>query len=168
MNNIDKYLDTFEDDIRALLAPNVVLVGSNVLMLHGLNVTWNPEDMDIAIYEPTPSQIKYVTSIDQKDPEESFEACLDYDKAEEMGIAQRAWKKVKNGLVLNIILERRVPKPQTNLLYQHKDMLLQVNNIDTIIKAKLSYGEGKDKSFLRRKDAYHLSELKSANFNVNK
>ena len=162
MNNIDKFLDAFKEEITKVYGANLVLAGSNVLMLHGLRTSWSPEDLDIAIYEPTVDQVKYIAN------EDNFEPCMSYDTAEELGIQQRAWKKTKDGLTLNFILEYSTPKPQVVLLYPYDGLLFQVNNIETIISAKLSYSVGEEKSFVRRKDAWHLSELKNCNFNVPK
>lgn len=176
-NKIDKFLAAFYEDIKRVILEgdntsetNVVLTGSNVLALHGLNISWDPQDLDIAIYQPTDLQRLFITGGGDV-VETEFQACLDYESAKEKGIAQRAWKKTiffqGEQLTLNFILELG-PKPQTNLVYFYGKLPLPVQNIDKIIEAKLSYGEGKDKSFLRRKDAHHLSELKNLNFNVNK
>lgn len=175
-NSIDKFLAAFYQDIRRVIsegvkgAPtNVILTGSNVLALHGLKISWSPQDLDVAIYEPTPGQRLFIVGGGDV-IESEFEACLDYESAKEKGITQRAWKKSVffqgEQLTLNFILEKG-PKPLANLNYLYGGLYLPVQNIDKIIEAKLSYGEGKDKSFLRRKDAHHLSELKSLNFNVN-
>lgn len=161
-NNIDKLLDAFKEEIGKVYGPNLVLAGSNVLVLHGLNISWTPEDLDIAIYQPTGPQYKEITDSGK------YEPCLDYDTAEEKGVERRSWKKSKDGLTLNFILEHDTPKPQINLLYDHGGVFFQVNGVDTIIAAKTSYSVGEEKAFLRRKDAWHLSELKNCNFNVSR
>lgn len=166
-NRIDKFLAVFYRDILDISAEphdNIILTGSNVLELHGLNISWHPQDLDIAIYQPTKQQEKWV-----RDSVNGYEPCMLYEDAEKLGTYQRAWKKIRpyedEELVINFILEKQ-PRPVTNLIYKFRNLYLPVQNIDTIINAKLSYGQGKDKSFLRRKDAYHLSELKRLNFNV--
>lgn len=187
-NKIDKFLRAFSDEIREVMsfAPiqqnNVVITGSNVLDLHGLNVSWETQDLDVAVYNPTEEQIYLVTGwvgdlfkddsyfkkFMSENPSLNYEACMSYEEAEEKNIRQRAWKKTKviNGkeIMMNFILEYNQPFPNPNLSYRLDNILYQVQDINTIIDAKLSYGSGQDKSFLRRKDAYHLSELRSNNF----
>lgn len=73
---IDAIVRNFKEEIAALLDSNVVLTGSYVLDLHGLNLSWVPNDLDIAIYEPTSTQVMLVTG-----PKElGFEPSMSYEK----------------------------------------------------------------------------------------
>lgn len=161
MQHIHKYLDVFSNELLILATAageksNLVIGGSLALQLHGLNLgNWHPEDLDIIIFEPTD---------DQRDKVEVLmkAACAtDYlgepfDKQE-----IRSWKIEKNGWTMNVIYAFE-PKPSDLLEW----MGFEINRIDNIIDAKLSYSSGVKKDFLRRKDMWHLSVLKSNNFNV--
>lgn len=144
-----EYLDNFSYELNMLRSDNLVLGGSNALLAHGLNLgSWKPDDLDVIIFSPTDSQVSFVKT--------KFEQCLDEYLAEYL--TPHSYRLLKNGLVLNVIFEYKIPTPTDLLCFKYGSDLYQVNTITNIIEAK--------KSYLRAKDDLHLSLLQD-NFKTN-
>lgn len=167
-NRINLFIQTFEGLIFQLLHTNVVIGGTNALLQHGLKISRTPSDLDLIIYQPTEEQLQILKTIAVFD--------LIKDRPElQYGNLQKAIKIEKDGLFLDIITETE-PTPQNLLYYRygHSDKLLQIQSIENVIKAKLSYkferqSDSRDRSltkYMRSKDLEDLLDLKNSNFNV--
>lgn len=160
------FLDIFFTDIIELKAKahpeddNIVLAGSNALREHGLYTDWEPQDLDIILFDPTPSQLLEITT--------KYEQCMGYETEKKLGddVLPRSYKLSKEGKELNVIIAYSEPVPNNLLYYNFQGVFFKVNSISNIIEAKKSYASGRDKSFLRKKDILHLMSLKNLNFNI--
>lgn len=164
--NLNDYMNLFSPELNKLLLSyeNVVLCGSQILRLHGLELGWEPDDLDVAIYLPTDIQIGFI---------EEQHPCSDYH--EDNG-QTRAWNitkyteiptqgvTVKVSHALNILVDYENPLPERNYT-EYRGFKIQP--IDEIIKWKsLYFNSGDKKEKVRIKDAEQLQMLKNLNFNL--
>lgn len=167
-NRINLFIKTFESLIFQLLHTNVVIGGTNALLQHGLKISRTPSDLDLIIYQPTEEQLQILKTISVFD--------LIKNRPElQYGDLQKAIKIEKDGLFLDIITELG-PTPQNLLYYRYGygDKFLQIQSIENVIKAKVSYkfermSDSRDKNltkYMRSKDLEDLLDLKNSNFNI--
>ena len=119
---LNNFLQTFESIINQLLDTNVVIGGTNALLLHGLKISREVTDLDLVIYQPTIEQLKILKTLAVFD--------LIKDRPElQYGTLQKAIKISKDGLFLDIIQEQ-MPTPVNLLLYRYKiDKEFQIQSI---------------------------------------
>lgn len=131
---------------------NLVLGGSNALMLHGLNLERSPEDVDIIMYNPTPKQLDYIESIKHLNT---------LDEKSDYGVTNVLKLRARRGLTtytLDILTVFEL-LPEHLLVYEKENVKIKVQDIATVIEAKGNYG--------RLKDVKDLLALKNLNFNYN-
>ncbi len=145
MNNIDKYLKTFHDEIWKMDKGNLVIGGIHALKLHGLNIEREPGDCDIVVYAPHIEQ------------EEFLESLVNNGKADDSDEPYRSYKLIKDGLTLDFLVEREKCLPHDLLMYEN----LRVQSVRGVIEAKSEY-KG------REKDIEDCKNLKHLNFNLQK
>lgn len=155
MHNIDLHIAEFSNEITKIGTENIAIGGSFALMLHGLEIGHEPEDLDLIIFKPTDEQYEFIAN--------KCESNANYQTVD--GGQARSWKLKRKGMTLNIIFAFDVDVPENPLFYVFGKMY-RVNPIADIIKAKLQYTEGHEKQNLRRKDMMHLQMLKNLNFNI--
>lgn len=144
IDKMENTLKTFSKTlIRLNKGNNLVLGGSCALSLHGLNTSRVPEDVDIILYKPNPSQIKLL------------ELLSDFSEIEES--YGKVFKFKKEGYTLDILINIE-PEPKNLLFYINGEIKIKVQNVSNIVKAKASYK--------RKKDFLDLISLKNLNFNV--
>lgn len=154
----------FSNEINALMQynkTNVVIAGSCALELHGLTLGWEPQDLDIVLFDPTPAQLLEVVN--------KYDQCADYEAEKTLeanNALPRSYKLKKESQELNIIIAYDEHAPADLMWYMFGGLMYKVNSIRNIIDAKLSYSVGRKKSYLRAKDMVHLNKLKNLNFNV--
>ena len=152
---LDATIMTFKEILKELDGGgNLVLGGSQALLLHGLQVPHTPEDLDIIIYSPTGNQRKYLRSLSDLTVENEVGSAPD----------RRSFKfqATRNGIkyTLDILIDEGIPTPK-HLLQYHKaqhGIKVRVQSIMNIVAAKVRYG--------REKDYKHLQCLKNMNFNA--
>tara|TARA_R110000803_G_scaffold210835_1_gene284192 strand:+ start:58100 stop:58564 length:465 start_codon:yes stop_codon:yes gene_type:complete len=128
---------------------NIVLGGSNALMLHGIRLDRIPEDVDIILYKPTEAQMGYLESI--KDFNMLQESIDLYNET------PTVFKFKKYNLTLDILIEDK-PMPDNLLKFKKGYINIGVQNISNVISAKSRYS--------RTKDLKDLLMLKNINFNI--
>lgn len=134
---------------------NLVLGGTHAMILHGLEVPREPNDVDIIIYKPTLAQLNLLKMLKDVVVEGSTNGVPDNPK-----VAKRSYKLVSNKCsmhVLDILLEFD-KVPEGLLTYKHKSIKIKVQSIRNILYAKANYG--------RSKDFKDFNLLKNINFNL--
>ena len=134
---------------------NLVIGGTHALLLHGLKVPRDPNDLDIVIYRPTSDQCKLLLAL--KDVTVGSEnGCQ--DPTAEQGVTRSFKLRSKNSLEIDFLLQRR-DLPDGLLTYENrpKGIKLRVQSIEGVLAAKASYR--------RCKDIHDLFQLKNINFN---
>lgn len=155
MKELNNYLNTFHpiiDDLKALSpvsdngSSNVVLGGSLILKIHGLNFSRKSEDLDVIINFPTPKQNEYIKAISN----------FSENNSEYWG--KDNLKFSKNNLYINVLINNTVEVNDFFLQYKWGNKLYDINSVSEIIKAKSLYG--------RVKDFKDMILLKNENFNL--
>lgn len=66
MKDLEKILSKFQSVLKIIFDTNIVVGGSAALKLHGLEIGREISDVDIIIYNPTPSQRLFLRLVEQK------------------------------------------------------------------------------------------------------
>lgn len=169
---IDTYIDAFSDvlntlchlrfyDIDRTRGDNVVLGGSMILVLHGINIGRECEDLDVVLYQPTPGQLEYIVQLQ----------AVEETSGEHSPISKDG-KEIERHSLVSIVRESL----KMNILSNSGDMNTrylryrgyQTQSIDKIVEAKASYTyESQTKGkYIRAKDALDLQYIKNNNFNI--
>ncbi len=137
---------------------NVIIGGTVALVLQGINIGREIDDIDIIIYRPTKKQRKTLAIYEE------------LSKTAYYGSDKRTMKIQVGDVDVNIIKE--LVSPPDDLLYVRvpNGNFFPVQRVDNVIKAKSSYlrdSDSKESSsaYARKKDMYDLIELKNKNFN---
>lgn len=158
--NLNDYMDIFSPELNFFLSDdndNVVLCGSQILRLHGLELGWEPHDLDVAVYKPGLKQLNFI---------ESQHPCSDYHEESD---ETRAWNiskqhPVSGTVIMNILVDYENTLPPRNYTTYRG---FKIQPIDEIIKWKsLYFNSGDKKEKVRIKDAKQLQMLKNLNFNL--
>ena len=154
MQELDKYLEVFHkilDDLKELSfttpdgSSNVKLGGSLILKLHGLNFSRKSDDLDVIINNPTDKQKDYIKAISN------------FRVDETAYFSTTKYKFKKDDLYLNILISNQ-PQNEGCLKYKWCQNYYDINSINEVIRAKVTYG--------RSKDITDLLLLKNENFNL--
>ena len=169
------FLATFSSAIDHLIEAGpqdttVVIGGTCALIAHGLNVGQEPNDLDVIIYRPSTEQLRYLDSIRLFSLKPSTGTGADLTGDSNFGL--RSLKFKKNGLILNILLERDKAKPAFLLRFWEAGASYKIQDVASVIEAKNSYvlqpnttgltGE----RYARVKDLFDFQQLKNLNFNT--
>jgi len=153
VERIVKTLRVFQNTIDLFMGSpfldNLVLGGSASLVLHGLEFR-EIQDVDIIIYNPTPEQIRVFESLILLSS-----PSIEYSN-KEYGPVRRVLKLSKNGLNLDIILERESTMDYTLLRASINGVIWFIQSVREVVKAKTEYS--------REKDLQDLLYLKNNNF----
>lgn len=132
---------------------NLVIGGTHALLLHGLRVSREPNDLDIVVYKPTSAQCKMLLALKDVTVGSGYSS-----PTPEEGITRSFKLQSRGHHVIDILLDRR-ELPDGLLTYENrsKGIKLRVQSIDGVLAAKAAYG--------RDKDMHDLFALKNINFN---
>lgn len=145
---MDRNLLAFSKTLERLnLDNNLVLGGSNALMLHGIQTKKTPEDVDIVIYQATDRQLDFLETLQE------FSTLGSSGKVFKFKISRN-----NEDYTLDILLEDG-PLPSNLLYYIKGNIKVRIQDVFAIIKAKADYK--------RNKDLIDLLDLKNLNFNLN-
>lgn len=149
--SLQSYLKIFWPLLLRLMDTNLVIGGSFALMIHGLKMRSNPEDLDIILYFPTEYQKKYLEAMRFFDQTPEGKEYKDVDN-------RRSYKFYKDGKQLNLVCWS--PKEKEDnlplLSFYYEGCNIKVQSIGTVIEAKKFYS--------REKDLQHFLDLKNLNF----
>lgn len=178
MKSIDHHLHTFKDVIVQLqqLKDNLVITGSQVLIVHGLDIGRQCEDLDIVLYDPSQEQLDYIEFLDQSEkPEDGKAASTSSPTTVIDGKTVSSILKInRGGEQLNILVESG-ELPIDCLWYQSANYederhfgFIRVQSIARITLAKKSYTyESTTKGrYVRDKDVRDFQYIKNNNFNI--
>lgn len=70
---LNQILDLFEKEIFIMNTGNLVICGIHALKLHGLQISREPVDLDIAVYKPTDNQVDFLESEFKSEMESVFD-----------------------------------------------------------------------------------------------
>lgn len=147
MQELNKYLDEFYPIIHTLNLKgnkNVLIGGTAVIKLYGLNFPRPIGDLDIIIHNPTNEQKDYIYGMKFFDIEHN--------------VYGHSFKFMKKDLYLNILFtEVKSDEISRSVKYEYKGVLYPLVSINEIITAKKNYG--------REKDYRDFLLLKNENFN---
>ena len=162
---------------------NVVIGGSNAILLHGLILGREVSDLDVIIYKPSSTQLKMLSVLESKSENlletlkkllPTFGSCAaapsvkaKSNKPLEPSLTKRSIKYVHNGLTINFLIEDVSPDDNyLSFAYSGHSYLIQ--GVAKIVDAKASYGLGHSgkKPYCRAKDVNDLALLKNHNFNM--
>lgn len=148
MSKLDILMMNFYGILSSINDDNVVLGGTNALLLHGLKMSREPNDLDIIIYRPNSEQVakihNYAKANSGVDNRISEDDAVIYDSIKVTDI---------KGNVINFIFESR-EKRKNLLLWKG----INVESIEGVINAKSGYN--------REKDVKDFEDLKKSNFNL--
>lgn len=161
VNKVKKSIYAFHKELTILYGDNMILGGSNALMLHGLILGREASDLDIIIYQPNEQQYRFLSSYILKDDEvgpEKYRRVFKFKTKE----GSRYYK-------MDVIVVYE-PTPPDLLYINIFDHPIKIQSIQNIINAKASYIIHKDNrgsdNYISQKDATDLQNLKSLNFNL--
>lgn len=163
MHTIRRQLSTFSNLLDNIYESNVVIGGTNALLIHGLVMSRQPGDLDLVIFNPTEKQktvLKYMKPL--CDAGESG-----YNGADEL---RKSYKFTINDMVINILIENTNVSSDL-LIFKFDGRDYKVQSIKEVIDAKRSY-HIKNKNpdnlihYVRDKDVRDFIDLKNSNFNL--
>jgi hypothetical protein len=169
-NNAQQRLHYALHHLRSLIAEfhdeNCVIGGMHALLAHGLQMSREPVDLDLIIYNPTGKQLNTLKYFKHFDLINDRNLDAGYTKAD-----IKAYKFKKGDLFLDIIVEHNKQTPQHLLQFASNGIIYKIQSIELVIAAKRSYFfEKKDsdglKKYIRDKDALDMIDLKNNNFNL--
>jgi len=141
-----KHVDCFQELLTELNGSNLVLTGSCVLKVYGVELHIEPGDLDVAIYDPTPRQLQVINKYEDQNQADNKELKKEY---------RRVLKLISpEGVTIDIIVELGTDNEGDNYL-KYKEFNLQP--INKIMEARQRY--------LRSKDYESFLQLKNLNFN---
>lgn len=151
IQNLESTLSVFAKILTQLNRDgNLVIGGSNALVLHGIKVARVPVDVDIIIYSPTDRQLKILELVSDFSHVQTVGG--DYPKT----VFKFKTKKLGKVYTLDILFEEG-SLPENLLLFKKGNILARVQDVDKVIEAKSSYK--------RSKDLTDLLDFKNLNFN---
>lgn len=160
MKDLEKILSKFQSVLKIIFDTNVVIGGSAALKLHGLEIGREISDVDIIIYNPTPSQKLFLKLVGQKNS-----SSLDsYEK--------RVYKFTRTFLKkysIDVIISYE-EFPENLLSCEILSHTVKIQSVENIVKAKASYVSKVDGRgsllHISKKDATDMINLKNLNFNL--
>lgn len=163
-----KFLDVFFPLLKDLNESNLFLTGMNALQSHGLVISRDPIDLDVAIHKPTDKQKQILEILKPLSEFHISNEITDYENNVRSDIKIIKFKR--KGISIDIFLTEK-EGPKESLLYDYEGTMFKVSPIDEIIKSKASYGRehintlGVPVLLKRAKDVIDLQDLKNNNFN---
>lgn len=153
------HLITFENLLHPFGTDNMVLSGSMALKEHGLNFNREIPDLDVAIYNPTAEQLKYIETI----------KFFSYNN-ETAYKNEKVFKFKKDNLVLDLLISDKSISPDSHyLFFKYRSTYYKVAPIKDVVAAKNSYTyAAKQGSYIREKDITDFMMLKNDNFNMSR
>lgn len=163
---------------------NVILGGKFALQLHGIQMSREPEDLDIIIYDPSSFQIKLFDTLREKNdiikdrPAAVLEKEVDYEGNVGRDKVRVIKLESNEGRFMDVILNDRPHPDGLNSLLTYNALGLRwpIQSVHRVIEAKASYGftfgylpakEGVNQiKYMRSKDMLDFLDFKNSNFNV--
>lgn len=128
---------------------NLFLTGSSVLEAYGLNLHKVPEDLDVAIYQPTEKQMEFINANKVNNIANNEDIPDDYTRVTKLQL---------DGAIIDIIIEGEMHPYYPYEPLQYKGYNLQP--VELIMQARARYA--------RPKDYESCQELKNRNFNIHR